>query len=47
MDKRKKYIFGNWKSNKLSVEVKGWVKTFASLFKQANNLFIANLEIVI
>ncbi|OGG26253.1 hypothetical protein A2960_04725 [Candidatus Gottesmanbacteria bacterium RIFCSPLOWO2_01_FULL_39_12b] len=47
MNKRKKYIFGNWKSNKDSVEVREWFKTFTSFYKQAKNLLTPDLEIVI
>lgn len=46
MSDAKKYIVGNWKSNKTSVEVEAWFKQFASLFT-ASKEKLGNLEIVV
>ncbi|MBI4990934.1 triosephosphate isomerase [Candidatus Gottesmanbacteria bacterium] len=46
MGNAKKYVVGNWKSNKNSGEVEIWFKQFASLFQESKNKF-NNLEIVV
>lgn len=46
MGDAKKYIVGNWKSNKTNIEVEDWFKKFANLF-QASKDKLDNLEIVV
>ncbi len=43
----KKYIIGNWKSNKNLLEVQSWFTEFNELFKQGSQTSLDNLEIVI
>ncbi|MBI3954986.1 triosephosphate isomerase [Candidatus Gottesmanbacteria bacterium] len=43
----KKYIIGNWKSNKNLLEVRSWFTEFNELFKQGSQTSLDNLEIVI
>lgn len=44
---KKKYIIGNWKSNKNSEETKVWFETLSELYKENKNIKIDNLEIII
>lgn len=46
MGNAKKYIVGNWKSNKNSGEVEVWFKQFARLFQESRTKF-DNLEIAV
>ena len=43
----KKYIIGNWKSNKILSDVRSWFTEFNSLYKADNKISLDNLEIVI
>lgn len=43
----KKYIIGNWKSNKNIIETESWFKTFQILYTHNQQLSLHNLEIVI
>lgn len=44
---KKKYIIGNWKSNKNSTETEDWFKTFSELFVGSGNVSSDNVEIVV
>ncbi len=46
MGDAKKYIIGNWKSNKNSQEVESWFKKIYELYKN-QNFILDNLEIVV
>lgn len=43
----KKYIIGNWKSNKNLSDVRSWFTEFSSLYKSDNQISLDKLEIVI
>ena len=47
MDSKKKYIIGNWKSNKTSSEVESWFKTIKGFYEKDNSIKLDNLEIVV
>lgn len=47
MNSKRKYVIGNWKSNKNIVETENWFKTFKEQFSQNKNILWENLEVVI
>lgn len=47
MDTKKKYIIGNWKSNKTSSEVEVWFKAYKEFYEKEKSIKLDNLEIVI
>lgn len=44
---KKKYIIGNWKSNKNIAETENWFNAFQLLYSQNQNISLENVEIVI
>lgn len=44
---KKKYIIGNWKSNKNIGETQNWFKNFQFLYTQNQNINLKNMEMVI
>lgn len=47
MGNAKKYVIGNWKSNKSMSETESWLQTFQALYSKNKNVNLENIEMVV